>query len=144
MATTTRDIPIAPRQVWEIFADGKRYAEWVVGAKRVREVESHWPEVGAKFHHTVGVWPLYISDSTAVLECDEGSRLVLEARIRPLGRARIELILRPSAIGTEVVMIESPTSPIPVRLAAPLFEPLIHTRNTEALRRLASVLDASS
>jgi hypothetical protein len=144
MATTRRDVPSTPRQVWEVFSDGRRYADWVVGAKRVREVDGRWPMVGSQFLHTVGVWPLYICDSTAVLECDEGRRLVLEARIRPIGRARVELTLRASPTGTEIVMTESPCSPAAARLASPLFEPLIHARNIEALRRLSEVLDGTS
>jgi uncharacterized protein YndB with AHSA1/START domain len=140
MATVRRDLPVPADRIWRVLADGRRYAAWVVGAKRVRRVEPSWPEVGSTFHHTVGVWPLHIDDNTAVLEADPGTRLLLEARIRPLGRARVELTLRPTDRGTQVVMTEVPCSPAPVRRAGVIFEPLIHLRNTEALRRLESVV----
>ncbi len=140
MAETTRFVPMADTDVWALLADGRKYADWVVGAKRVRAVDPEWPAVGSKFHHTVGVWPFHLRDNTAVLECDEGRRLVLEARLRPLGRAQIEMILRPSDGGTAVVMREWPSSPALARMAAPVFEPAIHLRNVEALRRLESAL----
>jgi uncharacterized protein YndB with AHSA1/START domain len=140
MATTTRDIPAPPERVWAVLADADRYADWVVGAKTVRGVEGHWPEVGAKFHHTVGVWPLHFRDNTSVLECEAPRRLVLQARVRPIGQVRIELDLSPSTTGTLVSMIEVPTSPAPVRWATPLIDPVTDKRNTEALRRLADVV----
>jgi uncharacterized protein YndB with AHSA1/START domain len=140
MATTTREIPAQPEQVWAVLADADRYADWVVGAKTVRGVDGHWPEVRARFHHTVGVWPLHLRDNTSVLECDAPRRLVLEARIRPIGQARIELDLRPSELGTLVSMTEVPTSPAVARWAAPVIDPVTHKRNTEALRRLAVVV----
>jgi hypothetical protein len=140
MATTTREIPAPPERVWAVLADADRYADWVVGAKTVRGVEGRWPKVGAKFHHTVGLWPLHLRDYTSVLESDPPLFLVLQARIRPIGQVRIQLDLRPSAAGTLVSMIEVPTSPAVIRWATPLIDPIAHRRNTEALRRLADVV----
>jgi uncharacterized protein YndB with AHSA1/START domain len=140
MATTTRDIPAPPQQVWAVLADADRYADWVVGAKTVRGVEGRWPEVGAKFHHTVGVWPLHLRDNTSVLECEAPRRLVLQARIRPLGQVRIELDLHPSDLGTLVSMTEVPTSPAVARWATPVIDPVTHKRNIGALGRLADVV----
>ena len=73
-----------------------------------------------------------------MLECVAGERLVLEARFRPFGRARVEVRLKPSKMGSVVEMIEEPSSPAIARMTRPLWEPLIHVRNTEALRRLES------
>jgi hypothetical protein len=126
--------------VWKILADGRRYADWVVGAQRVRSVEPSWPAVGSKFHHSVGVGPLCLYDNTEVLEMELGRRLVLEARLRPLGRARVELLVVPSEHGTRVVMTEKPCSPFPVRMFGSLLDPLLHVRNAEALRRLESII----
>jgi uncharacterized protein YndB with AHSA1/START domain len=140
MATVTREIQAPPAEVWATLADPDQYAGWVVGTKTVRGADGHWPARGARFHHTVGVWPLHIRDDTKVLESDAPRRLVLEARIRPLVVARVELDLLEVAAGTRVVMTEYPTAPLVVRLAARLVDPIVHARNVEALRRLDSLM----
>jgi uncharacterized protein YndB with AHSA1/START domain len=142
MAVTNCDIPVPPPEVWRALATADRYSDWVVGTRDIRGAEGGWPAVGSKFHHTVGVWPLTLKDDTVVLEREEQRRLVLEVRIRPLGRARVELTLDPTDTGTRVTMIEAPSSPLLVRILSPVLDPLIHLRNTEALRRLASVCTA--
>ena len=43
---------------------------WAVGAARIREVDEDWPAVGARIHHSVGAWPVLISDTTVVEEVD--------------------------------------------------------------------------
>jgi hypothetical protein len=75
-----------------------------------------------------------------VLECDPFRRLVLEARVRPFGRARVELELAVSDGGTRIMMTEDPVSPSLLRATKRLFDPLIHVRNVEALRRLANLV----
>jgi len=140
MATVSRNIPTSVDRVWAVLTDPMRYADWVVGAKRVRGVEGRWPEEGSKFHHTVGVWPFHLRDNTMVLECDAPWHLALEVRIRPIGRARVDLDLRPSDHGTLVSMSEVPCRPAPLRWARPLIDPLTHQRNVTALRRLAGVV----
>ncbi|MDP9073028.1 MAG: SRPBCC family protein [Actinomycetota bacterium] len=130
--------------MWQILADGRRYADWVVGASHVREVEPSWPSVGSRFHHTVGIWPLHLRDTTAVEECDVGHRLVLEARARPFGRARVEIALEEIPTGTRIVMSEEARSPSIARWSNPVLAPLIHVRNVEALRRLAALCEKSA
>jgi uncharacterized protein YndB with AHSA1/START domain len=139
MATTTRDIPAPPDQVWAVLADPMRYADWVVGAQEVRSFEGDWPARGARFHHSVGVGPIHIRDNTSVLESTPSRRLVLRARARPFGQARVDLQLTVSDGGTRVEMTEVPTSPV-ARLGRRVLDPLIHTRNTEALRRLEQLV----
>jgi hypothetical protein len=78
--------------------------------------------------------------TSSVLECEAPRRLVLQARIRPIGQVRIELALRPSQQGTLVSMSEVPTSPAVARWTTPVIDPVTHKRNTEALRRLADVV----
>ena len=144
MATTTRTIDAPVEAVWATLADPYLYADWVVGAKRIRRVEGSWPDPGAKFHHTVGVWPLRLRDNTTVLECEVGSRLVLEARIRPVGVARVEIDLRGAGATTQVTMTEVPTAPRAARWSLPVIDPLTHRRNLQALRRLGGVVAAES
>jgi uncharacterized protein YndB with AHSA1/START domain len=140
MATNTREIPAVPEQVWSVLADPEKYSDWVVGAKEVRKWEGNWPAKGSRFHHTVGVWPLRIRDATTVLESERPQRLVLEAKIRPVGFARIAFELSPSERGTRVSMTEEPSAPRVARAARRLFDPAIFARNSEALRRLENLV----
>jgi uncharacterized protein YndB with AHSA1/START domain len=125
--------------VWEVLADARSYADWVVGAKEVRSVADRWPEPGSHFDHTVGVGPFTIDDNTKSLMSEPPNRLVMEARGRPLGRARIEMLMEGSGSSTEVTMTEHIVSPAVMRWLHPLLGPLIRARNTESLRRLAAL-----
>jgi uncharacterized protein YndB with AHSA1/START domain len=138
-AVTSIELPVPSDRVWRLLADGRRYADWVVGASHIREVEREWPAVGSKFHHTVGVWPFHLRDDTVVEECEVGCRLVLEARARPFGRARVEISLEEIPTGTRVVMAEEACSPAVARWSSPVLTPIIHVRNVETLRRLATL-----
>ena len=93
---------VEPSRVFEVLADGWQYTAWVVGASHVRAVEQSWPSVGARIHHSFGVWPLVLRDDTTVEVCEPSSRLVLLANGRPLGRARVELRLEEEPSGTRV------------------------------------------
>jgi uncharacterized protein YndB with AHSA1/START domain len=141
MATNTREMRVGPEQVWAVLADPEKYCEWVVGAKEVRSSEGNWPAKGARFHHTVGIWPLHIRDHTSVVESDRPRRLVLQAKVRPIGFARIQLELSPSPMGTQVAMTEEPSAPYIARVARRLFDPVIYLRNGEALRRLENLVN---
>ena len=136
MACNERTIDATPEQIWAVLADARSYARWVVGAKDIRTVDDTWPEPGSRLHHTVGFGPLQLKDNTKVLECEAPRLLVMEARGRPVGIARIELRLEPQGSGTKVTMIEYALRPDPVKLMNPALDPLIHSRNTESLRRL--------
>jgi len=93
--------------VWEILADGWRYASWVVGASRIREVDRTWPQVGSRIHHSVGLWPLVLDDSTEVKSVQSERELVLRARAWLFGKAEITLTLEPTGSGgTRITMAE--------------------------------------
>jgi len=140
MATNCREMPAVPEQVWAVLADPEKYSDWVVGTKEIRGSEGGWPAKAARFHHTVGVWPFHLRDQTTVVESDRPHRLVLQAKVRPIGSARIALDLSPSASGTQVAMTEEPATPSIARMARRLFDPVIYVRNSEALRRLESLV----
>jgi uncharacterized protein YndB with AHSA1/START domain len=67
-----QEITIAapPDEVFAVLLDGYAYADWVVGARRVRGVDPTWPAVGARFHHALGVGPAELKDSSEILEVD--------------------------------------------------------------------------
>jgi uncharacterized protein YndB with AHSA1/START domain len=141
LAEVSLHIPHPPATVFAVLADPEAYPAWVVGAQRVRGVEGRWPQPGAAFHHAVGVWPLRLRDSTSVVESVPDRRLVLEARARPMGRARVELELRDLGGATEVSMREAPVSG-PARLVPrPLLDPAIRRRNRTSLDRLRRLTD---
>jgi hypothetical protein len=110
---------------------------WVVGASRIRDVDDGWPAEGRKLHHSFGVWPLVIDDTTEVLETQPDQRIVLEARGWPVGTARVEITVQPDGNGSLVSIVEDVSGgpgllvPQPVRVAA------MDIRNKETLRRLA-------
>lgn len=125
-------------RVHEVLADAWSYASWVVGASRVRAVDPSWPEVGARLHHSVGMWPLLIDDCTEVLERTPTS-LRLEARGWPLGEAVVEVETEPRDDGRPgcVVVMREDASEGPGRFVPrPLRQAVLYPRNVESLRRL--------
>jgi uncharacterized protein YndB with AHSA1/START domain len=132
------DIPASPEAVFEVLADGWHYAAWVVGASHIREVDEGWPAEGTRIHHGIGPWPLLIEDSTQVLVCEPPRLLILDARMWPLGKARIRFDLRPRGRDTTVVrMTELVTRGPGVLMPVPVQTALIAPRNRETLKRLA-------
>src|SRR3954447_13829723 len=101
MATNTIQVDAPPAAVWEVLADPRLYANWVVGASTTRAVEGRWPQPGAVLHHTQS---LVIRDTTSVLAAEPHARLLLEARARPLLVAHVEVRLSPQAGGTLIVL----------------------------------------
>ena len=136
MARTTTQVAATPGRVFTVLADGWSYERWVVGCKQIRDVEERWPAPGATFHHSVGLGPITVHDTTTVIESEPGRRLVLRARARPTGVARVEIDLAEHAGGTEVTMVERPVSGPPALVHNPLQDWLIDRRNRESLRRL--------
>lgn len=136
MASNHVYVDAPPQAVWEVLADASSYAHWVVGASQTRRVEGAWPAKGSRFHHTQGVGPLGIRDTTEVIESRRPKRLVLEVRTRPVVVARTELSLAAHGDGTWLTIRESPFGGLLGRFAGPLLEPLLAVRNLESLRRL--------
>lgn len=141
MATNSRIVQAPPEKVWEVLCDGWLYPLWVVGASRMREVDEHWPAVGARLHHSVGSWPLLLDDHTEVMESTPGTMLRLKARAWPTGEADVTLHLRPSGSGTEVVLEEDAVAGPGRLVPKPLRDAGLKWRNVEALRRLAYLVE---
>lgn len=141
MSTTSRPISATPEQVWSVLSDGWLYALWVVGAARMRAVDEAWPAVGSKLHHSIGIWPLLIDDTTEVLEAQPNERILLLARGWPAGQAHVEIALRPRGTDTVVTIVEQATSGPGALIPKAVQDPQLHLRNIEALRRLAFVVE---
>lgn len=141
MATAHEQIDASPEQVFGVLADARTYADWVVGSDVIRAVDGHWPALGSRFYHKVGVWPLKIRDHTEVLEVDPPHRLVIHARARPAGTVKVGFLLAPWEGGTHVTMIEVAGDRLSRLAINPLTDGLVHARNVESLRRLKRIAE---
>lgn len=142
---STRDTTISvPRPaVWAVLADGDAFEYWVAGCQEIRATEGAWPAVGASIHHRVGVGPLTIADSTSVEDAEANHRLVLRARVRPIGIARIVLTLEAADdASTHVVMEETAVEGPAAHVPDAVLRPLLDLRNTETLRRLKQLAES--
>jgi uncharacterized protein YndB with AHSA1/START domain len=141
VATVRAHIDASPEDVWAVLAEGWFYSNWVVGTSHVRAVEKQWPALGAKLFHASGLWPVVARDETVVEEVDAPRRLVLTARGRPLGEARVSLELVSGSGGTDVTMVETPVSGPGKWLHNPLTELGLARRNVESLARLSALAE---
>jgi hypothetical protein len=122
-----------------VLADGWNYVAWVVGASRIRDVDADWPAVGARLHHSVGIWPLLIDDNTQVLECEVGRRLKLKARGWPAGEATVDIRIDDVGAGSRVTIHEVPSAGPAVAMANPVGDAVLARRNRESLARLGAI-----
>jgi uncharacterized protein YndB with AHSA1/START domain len=136
MATNERFMPVPSEAVWDALADAYGYGYWVVGSSEIRDVDEHWPEVGSRFHHTVGIRPLRVSDHTESLEARRPNLLRMRAKARPVGTAQVTMTMEPLAGGTRVRMAENPDGLSGWLSLNPLVQLLVKGRNAESLMRL--------
>ena len=135
------DVSVGADAVWAVLADGWLYPLWVVGATHMRAVDDDWPAVGSQLHHSVGVWPLQLSDTTSVLDVEPGRMLTLQARAWPAGSARVVIRLEPTAQGCRIHMAEEADRGVGWLVPRLVQAPGILLRNTEALSRLRDVAE---
>jgi hypothetical protein len=136
-----RRVNCTPQQVFAVLSDGWTYPLWVVGASRMRDVDGGWPAPGTKLHHSFGVWPALLDDSTEVLEMEPGRRLVLEARGWPIGKARVEITVEADGGGSLITIAEDATDGPAQLIPEPIRQTIIDFRNRETLRRLCYVAE---
>jgi uncharacterized protein YndB with AHSA1/START domain len=139
MARNVAFYPVPIKQVFAVLATPETYAYWVVGSDAIRDADPHWPAVGSKLHHRVGVGPFKLNDNTEVLEVSEPVHLVLQARTRPFGTARVTLDLIDLGDGTQVTMGEGPGDLFSRLLFNPIADFVLRRRNDESLRRLGEL-----
>ena len=136
--TVTREFNAPAQAVWDVLADGWFYATWVVGASRVRGVDEGWPAEGTRIHHSFGVWPAVVSDTTHVLRSVPPTELVLRAKGWPAGEAEVVITVTPAGgESCTVAMAEDAVTGPGTLMPRPLRQLAIGPRNVEALRRLA-------
>lgn len=137
MSRNVRRMSCTPEDVFAVMADGWLYPSWVVGASRMRSVDEAWPAEGTQLHHSFGVWPVLIDDTTEVREYDAPRRIVLRARGWPMGEARVVIEVRPSDDGCVVRITEDAVAGPGAWVPRWIMNPPLHLRNAETLQRLA-------
>jgi uncharacterized protein YndB with AHSA1/START domain len=128
-------------QVWDVLADGRAYADWVVGTREIREVDEGWPKVGTSIHYTVGWGPLSFRGRTTVRRAEPGRQLGLEAEGGPLGTARIVIDLIEWGDDTVVVLDEHPLRGVGYQLHSMLSDTLILVRGRPMVQNLARLVE---
>lgn len=142
MATVQRTVQAPSDSVFAVLADGWTYSDWVVGTAHIRDVDDHWPQVGAELRHKAGPWPLSLHDSSTVLAMEPGRHLRLRAGLWPLGEAVVDIRLEPTDAGATLVTLSEQFERGPLVAARNKLNDLVlHQRNTEALRRLADLAE---
>jgi len=144
MSRTARVMNCTPEDVFDVFRDGWSYATWVVGAARIRRVEEGFPGPGTKVHHSIGLWPVLLSDDTEVEEFDPPRKAQLLARAWPGGEARVTLTCEPVGEHTRVTMRERVVSGPGRRIPAVAQDALLRARNKESLMRLAFLAERAA
>jgi uncharacterized protein YndB with AHSA1/START domain len=136
MAHNEIDIDAPPDAVFDVLSDPRSYARWVVGSRAIRAADAEWPATGTVFDHAQGIGPVYLKDSTFVLESRRPTLLRLRVQARPVSVAHVTLRLSPNGAGTHVEMEEGPADLFSWLTMNPLTAPLMRLRNAESLRRL--------
>jgi uncharacterized protein YndB with AHSA1/START domain len=134
----------APRdEVFNTLSDPRTYPDWLVGAQRIRDVDSDFPAPGSKFDHSVGPTPeLTADDDTKAVEVQGHRRLVLEVHVGPV-QGEVEFTLKKRGDDrTEVRMRERPIGPA-VALT-PVLRPVLAARNHTSLRNLAKLIEQNT
>lgn len=142
--TVSLRMTAAPAQVFAVLGNGWLYPSWVVGASRMREVDDDWPLPRSELHHSFGVWPVLINDTTTVLEWQYERRLVLRARGWPVGEATVVITLEPIHDGCVVSIDEDVAAGPGLAVLAPVRRGLLRVRNREALRRLRFLAEGAA
>jgi uncharacterized protein YndB with AHSA1/START domain len=137
----SRHVDAPPERVFAVVSDAWLIPVWLVGAAHIRDVDSEWPSVGSKLHHSIGAWPVLISDTTEILEIDRPRLLAFHARMWPVGEAIVKMQFDPDGSGTTVTMAERPARGPGLWVDNPLLRFWLRRRNIESVARLASVAE---
>lgn len=130
---------LPPEVVFEHLTDPWEYPRWLLGASKMRAVDSDWPSVGSNFHHTVGWGPLKVDDRSCVEEIDAPRKLVLYVKATPLVQGKVTFTLEDIDGGTLLTLQEEPAVPIG-NLLRPVLDPATHARNKKSLQQLADLM----
>jgi len=137
MSRNVRRMSCPPEAVFRVLEDAWLYPSWVVGASRMRDVDAAWPQPGAQLHHSVGVWPALLNDTTSTVSWNPPRQMVMTARGWPIGEARVTIDVKPFGDGCLVRIQEEAVSGPAKAMPRALTDVLLQWRNAETLHRLA-------
>jgi uncharacterized protein YndB with AHSA1/START domain len=129
-----------PEEVFDFLEQIEGYPSWVPGAKRVPEVEESWPKIGAEYRHVVGWGPFEATDTGTIVRFERPHRISLDVNVPYVGVAQVDIDVESSGEGSLVTLEERMDSTHASTRS--LFEPGLHLRNADALRRLKSLVEA--
>lgn len=142
MAFTSREIHASAADAFAVLIDPETYPLWLIGTKRIREVDDDWPRPGSTFHHVVGVGPFQLRDESVALDVEHGTMLRLKVKARPF----VSAVATFRVIGNDdrcvVTLEEEPALRLIGNLVRPVLDPVTHVRNHRSLRRLAAVIES--
>jgi uncharacterized protein YndB with AHSA1/START domain len=137
MSRVSKVMACSPEDVFDVLTDGWSYATWVVGAARIRDVDENWPAPGTKIHHSVGLWPVLISDNTEVEAIDSPREISLRVRAWPTGEGRVVVTCAAEGPNKTNVTIEEQAVSGPAKMIPHVVQDaMLKLRNEEALNRL--------
>lgn len=137
MSVNYRLVEVDPERLFAVLADGWTYSSWVVGASRIRAVGESWPQPGQKLHHSVGLWPLIVDDTTSSLNWQPPTLAILRADGGPLGVLEVRFDVQKHLRGCVVRMTEDAVGGPSLLIPRTVRDVIGRVRNREALRRLA-------
>jgi len=137
MSVTTHTAACTSADVFAVLSDGWLYPTWVVGAARARKVDASWPAPGAAIHHSIGIWPAMINDSTVCTAVEPFHMMTLRGRGWPLGEVIVKIELADLGGECEITLSEEPIAGPAKLIPSVISDPMLHARNRECLRRLA-------
>ncbi|MFF3263645.1 SRPBCC family protein [Streptomyces sp. NPDC002932] len=143
MAVRHRLIESPVDDVWAVLADGRRYADWVVGTSESCPEDGEWPQVGSSITYTVRVGPWSVAGSTVVRRREPPGVLELEVDSGWLGTARIALEVRPWGENALVTIDEHPLRGPAGKLHNTAVDALIQLRHRSMLARLADTVETA-
>lgn len=134
-----RKLALAPADAFRLLEDPSSLQRLVAGARKIRRFDADWPDRGSRIHHTVGVPPLVIRDHTEVIDVEFPHRLVLHARLRPLGELTVAMTLEDDGRDGSVLTVRetAETGFLAVQGVRQVTQVLLFLRNREIARRFA-------
>ncbi len=144
MSEVSRVMDCSPTAVFDVLSDGWTYATWVVGAARIRKVDEGFPAHGTKIHHSVGLWPVLISDNTEVEKVEPPHEIQLRVRAWPTGEGQVNIICEPEGNQTKVTIVETAVSGPAKLIPKQIEDAILKVRNIETLKRLAYLAESGA
>lgn len=131
-----------PAAVFAVLADPRTYGYVVVGSRTIRRFDPAWPEVGSRFHHSLGFGVTLVRDHTDVTESLRDERLAMHTFMRPWGVNEVVFQITPRDGGALIEMSERAIAgPAAAPVVRRIAEGVFWTRNRLVLRRLRAEID---